>query len=109
MGRGRATFPAAHFSIGLKMRSTMKINIRKSLGAFALAITLGSASLQAAGTGPWHTSGSQILDSNNQPVKIAGVNWFGLETTTYAPHGLWTRKLQDMMNQMKTLGFNTIR
>ncbi len=62
-----------------------------------------------AGAGYFHTSGNQILDSNNVPVRIAGVNWFGLETTTYAPDGLWARNYQDMMNQMKSLGFNTIR
>ncbi len=42
-------------------------------------------------------------------VKIAGVNWFGFETTNYAPHGLWTRSYKSMMDQMKQLGFNTIR
>ncbi len=42
-------------------------------------------------------------------MKIAGVNWFGMETTNYAPDGLWTRNYKDMMDQMKSLGFNTIR
>jgi aryl-phospho-beta-D-glucosidase BglC (GH1 family) len=60
-------------------------------------------------TGYFHTSGNQILDANNQPVKIAGVNWFGMETSNYAPHGLWTRGYKSMMDQMKQLGFNTIR
>ena len=64
---------------------------------------------QAATTGFFHTSGNQILDSNNQPVRIAGVNWFGFETTNFAPHGLWARSYQSMMDQMKQLGFNTIR
>ena len=63
----------------------------------------------AAGTGYWHTSGSQILDSNNQPVRISGVNWFGFETANYVPHGLWTRGYQDMLNQIKNLGYNTVR
>ena len=31
----------------------------------------------------FHTSGNQILDANGNPVRIAGVNWFGFETTTY--------------------------
>src|SRR5262249_9112342 len=31
----------------------------------------------AAGTGYWHTSGRQILDSAGTPVRIAGINWFG--------------------------------
>jgi len=60
-------------------------------------------------SGYFHTSGNQILDANNQVVKIAGVNWFGFETSNYAPHGLWTRGYKEMMDQMKSLGFNTIR
>jgi len=63
----------------------------------------------AAGVGYWHTSGNQILDSNNQPVRIAGINWFGFETANYVAHGLWTRNYQDMLNQIKSLGYNTIR
>jgi endoglucanase len=64
---------------------------------------------QAAGDGYWHTSGNQILDANNQPVRIAGVNWFGFETANYVAHGLWTRNYKDMLDQMKSLNFNAIR
>ena len=64
---------------------------------------------QAAGEGYWHTSGSQIVDSNNQPVRITGVNWFGLETESYAPHGLWSRGYKEMMDQIAANGYNTIR
>lgn len=64
---------------------------------------------RAPGTGYWHTSGAQILDANNQPMRIAGVNWFGMETGTYAPHGLWSRNYQDMLNQIRSLGYNTLR
>lgn len=64
---------------------------------------------QAAAAGYFHTSGNQILDASNNPVRIAGVNWFGMESDTYAPHGLWTRGYKDMMDQMKQLGFNIIR
>ena len=63
----------------------------------------------AAGTGYWHTSGNQILDANNQPVRIAGINWFGFETPNYVAHGLWTRNYKDMLNQIQSLGYNTIR
>jgi endoglucanase len=63
----------------------------------------------AAGTGYWHTSGSQILDANNLPVRIAGINWFGMETSSYAPHGLWSRDYKDMLNQMRAQGYNTLR
>ncbi|MDZ4821102.1 MAG: Calx-beta domain-containing protein [Planctomycetota bacterium] len=60
-------------------------------------------------SGYFHTSGNQILDENNQSVKIAGVSWFGLETEDFAPHGLWSRGYKSMMDQMKQTGFNTIR
>ncbi|MEZ0114564.1 endoglucanase [Catenulispora sp. EB89] len=63
----------------------------------------------AAGTGYWHTSGRDILDSANQPVRIAGVNWFGFETSNDVVHGLWSRDYKSMMDQMKSLGYNTIR
>jgi aryl-phospho-beta-D-glucosidase BglC (GH1 family) len=68
-----------------------------------------SPSGTAGVTGFFHTSGNQILDANNSPVKIAGVNWFGFETTNFVAHGLWARGYRDMMDQMKSLGFNTIR
>ncbi|MFG1424706.1 Calx-beta domain-containing protein [Roseixanthobacter glucoisosaccharinicivorans] len=55
------------------------------------------------------TSGNQIVDAAGNAVQIGGVNWFGFESDTMSPHGLWTRSYQDMMDQMKDLGFNTIR
>jgi len=93
------------------------IRLRRALAvalAALLAYGLGQAlrqnwTAQAAGVGYYHTSGNLILDSNNQPVRIAGVNWFGFETSNFTVHGLWTRDYRDMMNQMKSLGYNTIR
>jgi aryl-phospho-beta-D-glucosidase BglC (GH1 family) len=55
------------------------------------------------------TSGNQIIDSQGKTVQISGVNWFGMESTTQAPHGLWTRSYKEMINEMAGLGFNTIR
>ncbi|MEU6179288.1 cellulase family glycosylhydrolase [Streptomyces coeruleorubidus] len=62
-----------------------------------------------AGAGYWHTSGRQILDAAGQPVRIAGVNWFGFETSNHVVHGLWARDYKSMIDQMKSLGYNTIR
>lgn len=73
------------------------------------AVLTNLTTARAAGTGYWHTNASQILDSNDQPVRIAGVNWFGLETSSYAPHGLWSRDYRDMLNQIKAQGYNTLR
>jgi endoglucanase len=74
-----------------------------------VASTTQLPAASAAGSGFWHTSGNQILDSSDQPVRIAGVNWFGFETGTYVAHGLWTRDYRDMLDQIKAQGFNTIR
>jgi len=63
----------------------------------------------AAGSGYWHTSGNKILDANGAQVRITGINWFGFETGNYVLHGLWSRDYRDMLNQIKSLGYNTIR
>lgn len=68
-----------------------------------------TAPAAAAGSGYWHTDGRQLLDADNQPVRMTGINWFGLETANYAPHGLWSRGYKDMLDQMKSLKYNTLR
>lgn len=60
-------------------------------------------------SGALSTLGNQIVDESGVAVRLAGVNWFGLETTNFAPHGLWSRGYVEMMDQMKAEGFNTIR
>ncbi|WP_021597583.1 glycoside hydrolase family 5 protein [Actinomadura welshii] len=63
----------------------------------------------AAGTGYWQTSGRQLLDAEGRPVRMTGINWFGAETSNYTPHGLWSRGYTDMLDQIKGLGYNTLR
>ncbi len=65
--------------------------------------------LPPVGTGYWHTNGALIEDEANQPVRIAGINWFGFESTTFVVHGLGQRDYHDLLRQVKTLGYNTIR
>ncbi|MDC7223611.1 MAG: cellulase family glycosylhydrolase [Spirochaetales bacterium] len=50
-------------------------------------------------------------DSDSLPDldRMTGVNWFGFETDIYVPHGLWVRDYKSMLQQMKDLGFNTVR
>lgn len=57
----------------------------------------------------FHTCGGRILTADGRPAQITGVSWFGMETGTYAPHGLWTRNWQAMLDQIAGLGFNTVR
>ncbi len=79
-----------------------------TLGISDATVTEGNPGGGAA-PGWLSTSGNQIVDSAGHSVQIAGVNWFGFESSTFAPHGLWTRGYKDMMDQMVDLGFNTIR
>ena len=77
-------------------------------------ISIADASVTEPGTGGiaagfLHTSGNQILDSQNKPVQLSSINWFGAESTNMVPHGLWTRSYKDMIDQMAAQGFNTIR
>ncbi len=55
------------------------------------------------------TSHGELVDASGCQVVLTGVNWFGFETSTFVPHGLGVRNLQDMLNQMTQTGFNTIR
>jgi len=58
---------------------------------------------------PLSTRGSKIIDATGQSVLLRGVNWFGIETETHAPQGLWKRDYKDMLAQIKSLGYNVIR
>ena len=62
-----------------------------------------------AASGYWHTSGSQILDSQGNPVRIAGINWYGFETSSEAPNGLWSQDYKAVIDDIRDLGYNTIR
>jgi endoglucanase len=55
------------------------------------------------------TSHGELVDASGCVVHLSGVNWFGFETSTFAPHGLWARNWQDMLKQIAQTGFNTIR
>jgi endoglucanase len=58
---------------------------------------------------PLSTRGSDILDRTGRSLLLRGVNWFGLETETHAPHGLWVRNYKDLITQIRELGYNFIR
>ncbi|MGD1910721.1 MAG: cellulase family glycosylhydrolase [Rivularia sp. (in: cyanobacteria)] len=58
---------------------------------------------------PLSTRGAKIVDAKGNNVLLQGVNWFGMETETHAPHGLWKRDYKEMLAQIKSLGYNLIR
>src|SRR5262249_16377608 len=56
-----------------------------------------------------HAKGSKIVDWQGNEVRLTGLSWFGLETSNYSPHGLWSRPLAAYLDQMKQLRYNSIR
>lgn len=88
----------------------MKHTIEQIIFSFLLLMIIPLLSpTHAADTGYWHTNENKIVNENGQVVRITGVNWFGMETDSYGPHGLWARNYKEMIDQIKQLGYNTIR
>ena len=56
-----------------------------------------------------HVQGNRLLDAQGKSVRLTGVNWFGLETSNEAPHGIWARDYRSMLKQIHDLGFNSVR
>lgn len=66
-------------------------------------------SSRAIAAGSLRAAGSALVNAAGQEVHLTGANWFGMETETFAPHGLWIRNWRDMLDQMVQAGFNTLR
>ncbi|MBC7969410.1 MAG: cellulase family glycosylhydrolase [Verrucomicrobia bacterium] len=81
------------------------------LAAAVLSLSLHRPNLAEAAAMqlPLSTKGAQIVDASGQTVLLRGVNWFGIETETQVPHGLWIRDYKEMLAQIKGLGYNLIR
>src|SRR6266542_4589181 len=76
---------------------------------FLCFVVAVSGAVFAQGAGYWHTSGNQIIDSGGHTVRVAGVNWYGFETTDQVVHGLWAKDHHAILNTIKSNGYNTIR
>jgi endoglucanase len=91
------------------MKRPGRLTGHSALALPAIALCLLSPAAFSQGTGYWHTSGNQILDSNNQVVRLAGVNWYGFETPDFLAHGLWAQDYKTVLNTIKSNGYNVIR
>ncbi len=101
----------------VSFRNDRRVLNRLFFIAIVLAITLASitvvhvvrAFLPPAGAGYWHTAGTQIVDENDQVVHLAGVTWYGMETSYWVPAGLDFQPYTRIMDEVKSLGYNSIR
>ncbi|MBM9474887.1 cellulase family glycosylhydrolase [Nakamurella flavida] len=88
------------------------------MAVFTLAVTVflgvalsSSPRVEAAVTTPGylHTNGSAIVTESGTPVTLKAVNWFGMETSNCAPHGLWQISLDQGLDRIAAFGFTTLR
>jgi endoglucanase len=84
-------------------------DFNRYLSLLAILILAAGSGAFAQGTGYWHSSGNQIIDSSGQTVRIAGVNWYGFETRDEVVHGLWAQDYHTILNAIKNNGYNTVR
>jgi endoglucanase len=109
---GRRQFPGLPIGTLLAMIVLM-VQMTSNLPGLAAsaypAAAPQSPAVQSAISLPLFTRQAEIVDATGQPVLLRGVNWFGIETETHAPHGLWRRDYKSMLAQVKSLGFNFIR
>src|SRR5260370_26156113 len=79
---------------------------------FAYLVALWHISMQCqadTASGFLHSSNGNLVDASGCELHLIGVNWFGFETSAFAPHGLWAGNWRDMFDQIKQGGFGTIR
>jgi endoglucanase len=88
---------------------TVRGKLHQTLTFLLPALCAMSALLGSPTAYGHYVASGRIHDEQGQRLTIRGVNWFGFETETRVVHGLWARSLPDMLDQMKSLGFNAVR
>jgi len=108
---GRSLLPPFVFIVGMMILSSCASNnVPAALPDSEQAFAHAQQCQAGRSVGFLRTLHGELVDaSSGCPVQLTGVNWFGFETSTFAPHGLWARNWQDMLKQIAHTGFNTIR
>src|SRR5690348_8486768 len=81
-----------------------RVNLRAWLAAGLLSLPSGAWAQNYL-----RTNGAEIVDAQGNVVQLTGLNWFGLEGPTFCPLGLWTRSMDSLLDQIKSLGYNMLR
>jgi endoglucanase len=56
-----------------------------------------------------HVSGNKILDAYGNQVRLTGIAWFGFETPNECYHGIWSQKMEFILDAAADNGFNLLR
>jgi endoglucanase len=107
--RNKGWWPRRGLAVGALVAGALSITAA-ILASPSPSPDAGHARLVSAGaTAPLHTDGGTIVDAAGRTVRLTGVNWFGFETSLFAPHGLSARNYKSMLDQMAADGFNSVR
>jgi endoglucanase len=56
-----------------------------------------------------HPDGPRLVDAQGHPFRIAAVNWYGAEEEDFVPGGLNQQSHIAILEEIRSLGYNTIR
>ncbi len=56
-----------------------------------------------------HAKGSRLYDKNGNEVWLTGANWFGMNCSENAPHGLYAADVDKFLSNVADRGINVIR
>jgi endoglucanase len=87
----------------------MYSKISKLIFVFSFLLSFSMSFSQAGVQNYLTAEGNKLVDKRGQTVLLTGINWFGFETSNMFPHGIWSRDMKSVLQQIKDLGFNTIR
>ncbi len=100
--------PKGNDGVPVTMRRRVALSLALA-ACFLLSPPLAVAQPAPLYAGYWHTDGTQILDAAGETVHLAGVNWYGMDDSHWVPAGLDAQRYTTIMDEVKLLGYNTIR
>ena len=80
--------------------------------AVSMSMTMGDATVVPTSSSlALRTSGVQTIDANGVPFRLKSINWYGFNSDTRSPHGLWGGGLnwEYSIETMRDMGFNSLR
>src|SRR5258708_35928946 len=98
----------------MKVPPTPRVVLVLVLGTvflFGYLVALWHISMQCqadTASGFLHSSNGNLADASGCELHLIGVNWFGFETSAFAPHGLWARHWRGMVARVHKGGCHTI-
>ncbi|MBR1897457.1 MAG: glycoside hydrolase family 5 protein, partial [Oscillospiraceae bacterium] len=80
-----------------------------SMTASAIGTALPAAAADTNNDDWLHAVGSRLYDSEGNEVWLTGANWFGLNCSENAPHGLYATEADPFLKAVADRGINVIR